>query len=311
MRNGRTRYRRRRLRWQFVVFCVVCALLAGGAVYLLTRCSANKVPSSAPAADTEATQTDAVPAGYTALTGQDMHNGDLILVNNKTAYTFPAADLVCALEENQSSSYFVRDNTILLERRYFTAMDTMLRDFYDATGNGSVNLTSGQRSKELQQELFDNSAAANGLAHANSYVAKPGYSEHHTGLACDLNIYHSGDGTCEEFAGTGDYAWINEHCADYGIILRYAAEKELLTGIAAESWHYRYVGVPHARYIMDNQLCLEEYIDLLRGYTVDAPLSYGGCSIYFCPADALYVPSSGSYTVSGNNVDGFVVTVQN
>ena len=89
----------------------------------------------------------------------------------------------------------------------------------------------------------------------------------------------------------------------------YAADKVGTTQFASEPWHFRYVGIPHAKYITENNLCLEEYIELMHSYTVENPLSYEGYSIYFCPENALYVPQSGNYTVSGNNVDGFIVTV--
>ena len=90
-------------------------------------------------------------------------------------------------------------------------------------------------------------------------VKRPGFSEHNCGLAMDVG--GSGDYTLEQtFANTPAYAWLMEHCADYGFILRFPEGKEDITGVIYEPWHYRYVGEEAARYIMDNDLCLEQYL---------------------------------------------------
>ena len=94
-------------------------------------------------------------------------------------------------------------------------------------------------------------------------VKRPGFSEHNCGLAMDVG--GSGDYTLEQtFANTEAYAWLIEHCADYGFILRFPEGKEDITGVIYEPWHYRYVGVDAARYIMDNGLCLEEYLQQVQ-----------------------------------------------
>lgn len=90
-------------------------------------------------------------------------------------------------------------------------------------------------------------------------VKRPGFSEHNCGLAMDVG--GSGDYTLEQsFSNTPAYTWLMENCADYGFILRFPQGKEDITGVIYEPWHYRYVGVEAARYIMDNDLCLEEYL---------------------------------------------------
>lgn len=96
---------------------------------------------------------------------------------------------------------------------------------------------------------------------AGAIVKRPGYSEHNTGLAVDL--YGSGDHTLtESFASTPAYKWLIEHCADYGFVLRFPKDKQAITGVIYEAWHFRYVGDPEtAHKIMDNGLCLEEYLE--------------------------------------------------
>lgn len=99
---------------------------------------------------------------------------------------------------------------------------------------------------------------------AGEVVKRPGYSEHNTGLAVDL--YGSGDTSLSpSFANTAAYKWLMENCADYGFILRFPKGKESVTGVIYEAWHFRYVGDPAiAHAIMDNGLCLEEYLEQVR-----------------------------------------------
>lgn len=94
-------------------------------------------------------------------------------------------------------------------------------------------------------------------------VAEPGASEHHLGLAFDVN--RKGAST---FAGTKNSEWLNEHCWEYGFIIRYQKEKEEITGFVAEPWHIRYVGVEHALYMKEHNLCLEEYLKGIEDGTI-------------------------------------------
>ena len=308
--------RRRRLRPQFIAFCVVVLLFLVGIIFLLSRCSAkhqdkiNTEEQAQPEIREQVEPTEGgIPAGYMPATA-DMGAGPLILVSNDHDYTFPASvELVVSMEVRSAEKYLVRDFSIKQEKQASAVFDRMLCDFADATGHTDVNITSAYRSYEEQEDVFNSSAAANGLEHAKRYVTHPGGSEHHTGLAADLNVYDVNTGVCYDFDGQGDYKWVYDHCADYGVILRYGTDKESITNIAPESWHFRYVGIPHAKYITENNLCLEEYIELMHSYTVQNPLSYEGYTIYFCPQNELLVPESGNYPVSGNNVDGFIVTV--
>ena len=167
-----------------------------------------------------------------------------------------------------------------------------------------------------QQELYDADLEDTG-EDTSTLVAKPGYSEHETGYAMDFSLFE--DGISADYDGTGEYDWINQNCAHYGFILRYPENKTDLTEIRYESWHYRYVGQPHAYYMQQNDLCLEEYTETLKDYSVDNPLEITNWDgkvyqIYYVPAEAgdstyVMVPPDQEYTVSGNNVDGFIITV--
>lgn len=95
---------------------------------------------------------------------------------------------------------------------------------------------------------------------ALKWAAYPGYSEHQLGLAIDVGTSNS-----EKCSKDRVWAWLKEHCAEYGFIWRYSEEKSAITGIANEPWHFRYVGVEAATYIMENNLCLEEYMEQFYG----------------------------------------------
>lgn len=305
-RHSGIRYRGRRLRPQFLIFCAVVALLLIGMAVLLVRCASHRSGGNEkPAVQTSGVK---VPDGYIEAQG-DIRIGTLLLIGNDHPYAFAQDVAMTTMWDRAGEDYLVRDYSVSLQTQAADAFDAMLKAFAAATGKKDVNITSAYRSYEEQQEVFNASAAQNGQEHAGRYVTQPGCSEHHSGLAVDFSIYNVGTRVSYDFDGTGDYQWINDHCADYGIILRYPSSKESITGIALESWHFRYVGKPHAAYMVRNDLCLEEYMDVLRDHTVDKPLGFEGYTIYFCPEGALYVPRSGNYTVSGNNVDGFIVTV--
>ena len=135
--------------------------------------------------------------------------------------------------------------------------------FDDARAAGIYPLINESfRTGERQQEIMDKYIAkyeANGLGHddavkkARSIVALPGTSEHQLGLALDIIAEYGGD-------SNATWTWLKENCWRYGFILRYPADKEDVTGISFEPWHFRYVGVSTAREITEQGLCLEEYL---------------------------------------------------
>ena len=122
---------------------------------------------------------------------------------------------------------------------------------------------SGFRSYETQTQLYQDYVNKDGKAEADRYSARPGYSEHQTGLAFDL-IGTNGDLVTEEKAAQ----WLLDHAADYGFVVRYLKGKEKETGYMAEEWHLRYVG-KEAKEISTSGLSLEEYYGFEGGDYVD------------------------------------------
>ncbi len=119
----------------------------------------------------------------------------------------------------------------------------------------SIPLLSGFRSYTRQQELYNNYVARDGVALADTYSARPGHSEHQSGLAFDVGKLDNNYGNTA--AGT----WLKENCHKYGFIIRYPKGKESITGYQYEPWHIRYVGVDHATKIMQQNITLEEYLN--------------------------------------------------
>ena len=122
---------------------------------------------------------------------------------------------------------------------------------------------SGFRSYETQTKLYQDYVNKDGKAAADRYSARPGYSEHQTGLAFDV-IGTNGDLVTEEKAAQ----WLLDHAADYGFVVRYLKGKEKETGYMAEEWHLRYVG-KEAKEIAESGLSLEEYYGFEGGDFVD------------------------------------------
>ncbi len=149
-----------------------------------------------------------------------------------------------------------------------------IQDLLAAAKEDGINLTiiSGYRTLERSRILYANKVAEyeamgydneTAKVEAAKWVAPPGTSEHHTGLAMDIvssDYYTKYSDLVEEFANDPEAIWLKENCARFGFILRYPQDKVDITGINFEPWHFRYVGEEHAAKIMEQGICLEEYL---------------------------------------------------
>ena len=122
--------------------------------------------------------------------------------------------------------------------------------------NYTVLAMSSYRSYQYQYNLYNRYVSTEGVEAADTYSARPGYSEHQTGLAVDV---YNGKEDFTNFEKTKEYNWMQDNAYKFGFILRFPKDKVLETGYQYESWHYRYVGKEIAKYIHDNNLCFEEY----------------------------------------------------
>jgi len=134
----------------------------------------------------------------------------------------------------------------------------------DASKEGiNLNIISGYRSYSSQNYIYNNYVKKDGKNKADTYSARPGHSEHQTGLAADINSLYT------SFINTKEGKWLNENCHKYGFIIRYPKGKEEITGYIYEPWHIRYVGVELSTklYNNGNWISLEEYFGINSSYT--------------------------------------------
>ena len=138
----------------------------------------------------------------------------------------------------------------------------------------NVYLSSGYRSYSDQAANFIRVCELNGVSDGKTasgfYITMPaGCSEHQTGLACDItDVYYPVKNSSIE--NTATFQYMSQHCQEFGFILRFPKDKENVTGVMYEPFHYRYVGIEAATYIMENGLCLEEFISLYTGEDLSA-----------------------------------------
>ena len=131
----------------------------------------------------------------------------------------------------------------------------------DAAGLGlNIYISSGFRSYASQKSIYNRYVNKDGRALADTYSARPGHSEHQTGLSIDLNTI------TQSFGRTKEGKWVAANCHKYGFIIRYPQGKSHITGYCFEPWHLRYVGVEKATAIAQSGLCLEEYYGITSVY---------------------------------------------
>ena len=149
---------------------------------------------------------------------------------------------------------------MLVRKTTATAMESM---FQVASKDGvTLMLASGYRSQSLQKVVYNGFVQRDGQAAADRASARPGHSEHQTGLAFDVE---PASRTCEIqecFADTPEGKWVALHAYDYGFILRYGKDQETLTGYEYEPWHLRFVGVDLAKEMQQAHQTLEQFFDL-------------------------------------------------
>jgi len=239
-----------------------------------------------------------------------IYSGSLILVNSKNPCGEAVSELsLVPVDEKNPTALMERQSARLL---YRLIEEVGVRE--------QILAVSGWRSKSEQTQIFEDSLAENGRAFTKKYVALPGYSEHHTGLAIDLAQNKPDiDFIRPEFPDNGIFHKFREKASNFGFIERYPEGKERITGIAWEPWHFRYVGFPHSAIMRQEEMTLEEYHLFLKEDACGTnPFVYHAngrrIEISFRKADKngptkINVDDGTLCTVSGNNTDGFFITV--
>lgn len=266
------------------------------------------------------------------LSKEKIYHGNLILVNEKYPLKFTekedALSLVPVIKEYPN---------ILLDNRTATMLSHLVKEVKCQT---DIVYVSGYRSLSEQVKIYEDSLEENGIVFTKKYVALPNHSEHQTGLAIDLgkiqqDKIHRGESHLDEihlsewkdeidfirpdFPYTGIYQTFRNNAYKYGFIERYQKGKEKITGIGHEPWHFRYVGYPHAKIMVDKEFSLEEYIVYLKDFTYeDKHLVFEEqnkqIEIFYVNLEdkkikEIEIPKESICQISGNNVDGCVITL--
>ena len=160
----------------------------------------------------------------------------------------------------------IANKTYALPEDYNPGLDSETESaFYtlsDAAAEEGLNiyLSSGFRSYETQNRIYNNYVSNYGQSSADTFSARPGHSEHQTGLAIDVNSID------DSFADTPEAEWLASHAHEYGFIIRYPKGKESITGYKYEPWHIRYLGVEKATEVYNSGLTLEEFLGIDSEY---------------------------------------------
>lgn len=189
---------------------------------------------------------------------------DFSFYENIATIEHPYELLVLVNKYRQLPKDFTQYNLVSMERKYTNGAQNYLlagvaNEMYakmaDAARSDGISMyvVSAYRTENYQRSLYNNKVRSGGKVYADNYSARPGHSEHQTGLAVDINS------TYVSFENSAAYRWLQKHAHEYGFIMRYPKGKEWITGYAYEPWHYRYVGIDAATIIHEEGITYEEY----------------------------------------------------
>ncbi len=290
-RNARRKAQKRRVMRNRIILGLIAVAIVVALIFLLSTCGKNKPNNTSKDLNLQSiggtTESDVssnaesivsnissnIKSG-TSSVGNSTANtvsskvtdmsGDwqIILVNTK--YTLP---LDYSPSVTKITAKYASPVGLTFDSRAAASLNAML----DAAHKDGVNLIviSAYRTMSKQKELYRNAVTKRKSAHpdwsdaqveaeAAKNVAIPGTSEHQLGLAVDFNSVET------DFENTAQYRWLKANAEKYGFVNRYPSNKSAVTGIIYEPWHWRYVGVDHAKKMNELGLCLEEYVEYLK-----------------------------------------------
>ncbi len=243
----------------------------------LAICLAACTPKNIPSPDANASPSPVItaaptPEPYTHITvsNSEQDRGQLALVNYQYKYNHTAETQTMPIPE--SSVLLVDREDIELPENIVSALLPLAEAFNRRCGD-RLYITSGYRTEEYQSTLYSEYEAEHGAERAAIYVAQPGASEHHTGLAVDLSTLDAG-GQRNPLAYHEAAAWFDLVCTDYGFILRYPVGTEAITHVAYEPWHFRYVGAETAHAVAALGMTYEEYMEHIKQYSIESGMLF-------------------------------------
>ena len=247
--------------------CVVLILIIALIWFLFKPNNPTEIPSptATPSASIAPNATDDSVATQQPITYDTTTPDSLTVIANKkhNLGDYAPSDLVDVSHSGSSGVQQMRQEAA-----------SALEELLSAANNDGVTLysQSGYRSYQTQDGLYQNYANRDGVAAADKYSSRPGYSDHQTGLAMDImgentrmNASNRSDCPIEQCEGSPAALWLADNADTFGFILRYPQGKEEITGYVSEWWHYRYVGKELAPKIKESGLTLEEYFNVEGG----------------------------------------------
>ncbi|NMD71488.1 VanY-A/VanY-F/VanY-M family D-Ala-D-Ala carboxypeptidase [Bacillus sp. DNRA2] len=235
------------------------------------------------------------------ITEDQIYQGDLLLVNNN--YPVHQESIKSDIVNLSANSDLAQSYALLGSDIYLSAdIAHKFKEMVESAKKEGLQyfaITSGFRDFDEQSVLYQNMGSA--------YALPPGYSEHNLGLSLDVGS------TQMKMAVAPEGKWIEENAWKFGFVLRYPKDKAKITGIQYEPWHIRYVGLPHSAIMKEKNFSLEEYMDFLTEQkSISTTIDGDKYEITYYPLSedtTIQVPSNLPWEISGNNIDGVIVTV--
>jgi D-alanyl-D-alanine carboxypeptidase len=235
------------------------------------------------------------------ITNDQIYKGNLLLVNqdHRVPKQGEASEELNLYQHKELVKGFgLLDSTIQASPDLVEKFTVMIR----AAAKQGVRhfiINSGYRDAKEQSQLYRQMGA--------DYAMPAGYSEHNLGLSLDIGS------TQGEMNQAAEGKWLVDNAWKYGFVLRYPKDKTAITGIQYEPWHFRYVGLPHSAIMHEKNFVLEQYLDFLKSQkTVSIAVDHQTYEISYYPVSGnavVHVPANRRYELSGNNMDGVIVTV--
>lgn len=288
-------------KWGFLLFLIACLGLAFVYITPIFQDKVEIQQYDSKEKDTIDYQGDSESIQQKEITKEQIYQGNLLLVNNK----YPVhEESIKSDVVNLSMHNELTEGYVLLGSEIYLSEDIahIFSEMIVAAGKDGLHsfaTTSGFRSFEEQNMLYQQMGSVRALP--------PGYSEHNLGLSLDVGS------TQMRMEDAPEGKWIEKNAWKYGFILRYPKDKTDITGIQYEPWHIRYVGLPHSAIMYEKNLVMEEYLDYLKEEQ-DISVNADGKKyiVSYYPANqglTIKVPVNQHYEISGNNMDGVIVTV--
>ncbi|MFB6429400.1 M15 family metallopeptidase [Bacillus thuringiensis] len=283
-------------KWVFISFFIACTVCVG--VYIS--------PLLQKEIDVKIVGKDELVKAANAegkeITKEQIYKGDLLLVNRD--YPVKKDSIRSDIINVNHNSELVR-GYVIFDRNLRLSKDVVKKflNVVDAAGKESVNhflISSGYRDFQEQKQLYEKMGS--------DYALPAGYSEHNLGLSLDIGS------TQKKMEKAPEGKWIEENVWKHGFVLRYPKNKSNITGIQYEPWHIRYVGLPHSAIMQKKNFTLEEYLEFLKEekeVSTEVEGKKYTVSYYKVSENTkVNVPANKQYEISGNNMDGVIVTVQ-